>query len=273
MTRSAGRRSRLAPALRAAGLAMAMFLAGCVSQGSGKAELTTASDQTSAQKRAEIRMQLAVGYFQQGQYTVALDEVKLALAADPELAEGYGMRALIYMAMGERELAEDNFQRALKLAPRNPDISNNYGSFLCGAGRETEAFKYFDAALANPAYQAPATANNNAGACALKRKDYDTAEKYLLAALKFAPDVAVTNAGLARIYFERRDYARAGFFITRLSKVARMDGLSADILWLATRVQHKLGDTAAEAAWATQLRRHHAGSPEYAAYQRGAFDE
>ena len=27
------------------------------------------------------------------------------------------------------------------------------------------------------------------------------------------------------------------------------------------------------AAWATQLRRLHAGSAEYAAYQRGAFDE
>lgn len=259
--------------LGAACVGMAVLLGGCVTQGSGRAELTTASDQTAAQKRAEIRMQLAVGYFQQGQYTVALDEVKLALAADPELAEGYGMRALIYMAMGERELAEDNFQRALKLAPRNPDISNNYGSFLCGAGREAEAFKYFDAALANPAYQAPATANNNAGACALKRKDYDAAEKYLLQALKFAPDVPATNAGLARIYFERRDYARAGFFITRLSKVARMDGLSADILWLAIRVQHRLGDAGAESAWATQLRRHHAGSPEYAAYQRGAFDE
>jgi type IV pilus assembly protein PilF len=266
-------RRRTEAALRAACLGMAVLLAGCASSGSGKAELATASDQTAAQKRADIRMQLAVGYYQQGQYAVALDEVKLALAADPNMADGYGMRALIYMAMGERELAEDNFQRALKLAPNSPDISNNYGSYLCSVGREAEAFRYFDAALANPAYQAPATAYNNAGACALKRKDYDRAEKYLLEALKFAPDVAMTNAGLARIYFERRDYARAGFFITRLTKIARMDALSADILWLAIRVQHKLGDAGAEAAWATQLRRHHAGSPEYAAYQRGAFDE
>jgi type IV pilus assembly protein PilF len=52
-----------------------------------------------------------------------------------------------------------------------------------------------------------------------------------------------------------------------------VDTLSADTLWLAIRVQHKLGDAGAEAGWVTQLRRHHAGSVEYAAYQRGAFDE
>jgi type IV pilus assembly protein PilF len=52
-----------------------------------------------------------------------------------------------------------------------------------------------------------------------------------------------------------------------------MESLTADVLWLAIKVQHKLGDTAAEAGWATQLRRHHPGSTEYAAYQRGAFDE
>lgn len=268
--------------LRLAAFGLAGLLCGCASAPgasagtpgqSGKAELATASDQTAAQKRAEIRMQLAIGYYQQGQYAVALDEIKKALAADPELADAYGMRALTYMAMDERELAEDNFVRALKLAPHNPEVNNNYGSFLCRHGRVAESFKYFDAALAVRGYQSPADAYNNAGSCALKLKDYDTAEKYLLPALKIAPDVPATSANLARIYYERRDIVRAGFFITRLSKLAKMDGLGADVLWLAIRVQHKLGDTGAESAWATQLRRHHSGSPEYAAYQRGAFDE
>ncbi|SFV07043.1 type IV pilus biogenesis/stability protein PilW [Pseudoduganella namucuonensis] len=257
---------------------LAGLLAGCASGtaepgNSGRAELATASDQTAAQKRAEIRLQLAIGYYQQGQLPVALDEVKKAIAADPDNADGYGVRALIYMGMGERELAEDNFVRAMKLAPRNPEISNNYGSFLCSTGRVAESFKHFDAALANTSYQSPANAYNNAGGCAMKQKDYDTAEKYLLPALKTAPDVPATNANLARIYYERRDYARAGFFITRLSKVAKADSLAADVLWLAIRVQHKLGDKGAESGWATQLRRHHSASPEYAAYQRGAFDE
>ena len=268
-------RSRLRVA--ALGLAAAVLgaLVGCASApgSSGKAELQTASDITSAQRKVDIRMQLAVGYFEQGQYAVALDEVKLALAADPNYSDGYGMRALIYQAMGETALADDNFVRARKLAPANPDLDNNYGYFLCQNGRAREAMPLFDAALANRSYQSPGKAANNAGACAVKIKDYASAERYLLQALQMTPDLPATNANLARVYFEKRDYVRANFFITRLNKVAKMESLTADVLWLAIKVQHKLGDTGAEAGWATQLRRHHSGSAEYAAYQRGAFDE
>lgn len=257
--------------------ALAGLLGGCASGpaagGSGKAELATSSDQSADQKRAAIRMQLAVGYYQQGQLDVALDEIKQALQADPALADAYGVRALIYMGMGQLGLADDNFQRALKLAPQHADLSNNYGSFLCQNGRAAESIAYFETALKNPAYQSPGQAYNNAGSCSLKIKDNAGAERYLLQALKTTPDLPATNANLARVYYERRDYERAGFFISRLSKIAKMESLTADVLWLAIKVQHKLGDTGAETGMATQLRRHHSASPEYAAYQRGAFDE
>jgi type IV pilus assembly protein PilF len=258
-----------------AACAMALLLGACAGGlgGSGGQELATASDQTQEQKRAQIRLQLAVGYYEQGQLEVALDEAKLALQANPDYADAYGVRALIYMRMGEQALAKDNFLRALKLAPRNPDLSNNYGSFLCQNGQAKESIAYFDAALANRSYQSPADALNNAGSCSMKLHDNAGAERYLLQALKFAPDIAATNANLARVYYERRDHARAGFYIGRLGKVAKPDSLTADVLWLAAKVQHKLGDTGAVDSLGTQLRRHHPGSPEYAAFQRGGFDE
>ena len=269
--------SRVNCALAVVGLAA--LLGGCasgpgeLSGSSGKAELATLSDATAAQKRAQIRMQLAVGYFEQNQLPVALDEIKKAIAADPEYGDAYGMRALIYMSMGETALADDNFKRALQLAPNSADIANNYGSFLCQNGRAAESLRWFDAALASRQYASPAKALNNAGSCALKVKDVDRAEKYLLRALQLAPDQPSTNANLARVYYERGDVVRANFFITRLGKIARADSLTADVLWLAIKVQHKLGDQGAEQGWVTQLRRHHAASPEYAAYQRGALDE
>ena len=75
-----------------AAVALASVLAGCVTSvygPSGKEDLKTVSDQTAAQKRAEIRMQLAIGYFEQGNYPIALDEVKKAISADPQGANGY----------------------------------------------------------------------------------------------------------------------------------------------------------------------------------------
>lgn len=260
---------------RAAAIVALGLLAACAGGPSAeKGELKTASDQTAAEKRAGIRLQLAVGYYQDGKFEIALDEVKQAIAIYPQSADAYGMRGLIYSSMGENGLAEENFQRALKLAPHNPDIANNYGSFLCNAaGKPGQAIPYFEAALKNPHYQSPLSALVNAGTCSLKNKDRDAAERYLLEALRIAPDLPVVNTGLARVYYEKRDYVRAGFFVNRLTETAKLDTLSADALWLALRVERKLGDRNLEASLAGQLRRRFPGSPEFAAFQRGAFDE
>lgn len=236
-------------------------------------ELKTASDQTSDEKRASIRLQLAIGYYQEGSFDVALDEVKKALAAKSDYSDAYGVRALIYTAMGEMALAEENYQTAMRLAPHNPELSNNYGSFLCQNGRGALGMPYFEAALRNPMYQSPVKAMANAGGCALKMKNYDVAERYLLDASRIEPDVPTIQVGLARVYFVRRNYTRAGFFINRLMAQTKPETLSADVLWLAIRIERKLGEDATATSLATQLRRRHPGSPEFAAYQRGAFDE
>ena len=257
-------------------LAAAALLGGCAG-GAGNAnstgDLKTASDQTLDEKRAAIRLQLAIGYFQDRKYEVALDEIKQAIAADPGYADAYGVRALIYSAMGQVALAEENYLRALKLAPANPELSNNYGSFLCQHDRAAQAIAYFDAALKNPAYKSPVKALLNAGSCSLKMKNIDGAERYLLEALRYEPDLPAANANLARVYYERRDYVRAGFFMNRLKAAAKPETLSADLLWLGIRIDRRLGEKASEASMATQLRRRHPGSAEFAAFQRGAFDE
>jgi type IV pilus assembly protein PilF len=255
-------------------VAVAALLAACAAPGQGGGDLKTASDQTALEKRASIRLQLAVGYYEQGKYDIALDEVKQAIAADPGYADAYGMRALIYTALGQVPLADENYRHALRLAPRNPELANNYGAFLCQtANRPLEAMRQFDAALKNPSYQTPVSAMVNAGACSLKTNNYDAAERYLLDALRYNPELPATLAGLGRVYYERRDYQRAGFFINRLTEVSKLDTLSADALWLALRVQRKLGERSMEASLVAQLRRRFPGSPEYLAYERGAFDE
>ena len=260
-----------------AAAAAVLVLAGCASGGGGLGgprELKTASDQTAQEKRATIRLQLAVGYYQDGKYAIALDEIKQAIAANPDYADAYGVRALIYTKMNEVPLADENYQRALRLAPKNPDLANNYGSFLCAeGGKPAQAMAYFDTALKNPNYATPISALVNAGNCSLKTKQYAAAERYLLDALRYDPDLAPTNAGLARAYYERRNYERAGFFINRLTTSAKFDSLSADTLWLAVRVARKLGDRTLEASLTGQLQRRFPGSAEYTALQRGAFDE
>jgi type IV pilus assembly protein PilF len=236
-------------------------------------ELKTASDATAADKRGSIRLQLAIGYYTEHNYEVALDEVKQALAARPDWADAYGVRALIYVGMGEMILAEENYKRAIALAPRNPELNNNYGQFLCQVGRYDLGLAQLETALRDPMYQSPLLAKVNAGNCAVKMKNYDLAERYLMDALRYDPDMPAIQASLARIYFERRNYERAGFFINRLTTLQKTDTLPADVLWLAIRVERKLGEKSTETSLVTQLRRRHPNSPEFAAFMRGAFDE
>ena len=71
-----------------AGLA-ALLLSGCVNtrttttsldsaSSSSGPQLVTESDESNARRRARLRMELAAGYFEHGQNTVALDEIKQA---------------------------------------------------------------------------------------------------------------------------------------------------------------------------------------------------
>lgn len=258
--------------LFAAVFASAMVLAGCAS-GPGappQGEQAASADQAENRRRAQIRLQLAVGYYEQRQMAVALDEIRQALIADPTFAEAYVMRALIYMDMGENKLAEESFLQAIKLSPNSPDFNNNYGWFLCQNGREKESIAYFDAALKNRGYQSPAKALNNAGICSMKLKNRAAAERYFSQAFQYDPGNPTTNSNLARIYFDQGDYERARFYVGRVMK---SDVMTAEVLWLAIKIERKLGDRAAETSLATQLRRRHGGSAEFAAYQRGAFDE
>jgi type IV pilus assembly protein PilF len=249
-----------------------LFLAGCAStphNGAGD-ELPTSSDQTSAQKRASIRLQLAVGYYQRNEKQVALDEIKQALQADPDYAEAYSLRGLIYMDMGEVHLADENLSHALRLAPNNADFSNNYGWFLCQNGRPGESIAYFEATLKSRTYESPDKAMDDAGMCSLKLNDSVAAEKFFVRAFNFNPGNLRVNINLAKLYYDKHDYERANFYAGRVVKASDVD---ADALWLAIKVAHKIGDRLTEAKLGSQLRMNQPNSVEYAAYQRGAFDE
>ncbi|MGI4848271.1 MAG: type IV pilus biogenesis/stability protein PilW [Janthinobacterium lividum] len=252
-------------------------LGACAGAGGGKAvqsapseQLATASDQTEVQRRSLIRLQLAIGYYEQGQMATALDEVKQALAINPASVDALGVRALIYMEMEEPKLAEESFQAAMQLAPGNPDLINNYGWFLCQNGRARESLAYFENALKSRAYLSPAKALNNAGVCSLKLGDEAGGQRYLLQALQFEPGNQQTNANLAKLFLSRDDLERTRYY---LGNLAKSDNLSADSLWTAIKIERKLGDTAAVSSYANQLRRNYPTSKEYAALLRGAYNE
>lgn len=114
-------------------LLVCLHLSGCANQpggssaNNGRGEILTDSDESAERKRARIRLELALGYFEQGKTTIALDEIKQAIAADPTYSDAFSLRGLIYMRLNDYGVAEDSFNKALSIKPRDNNVLHNLG--------------------------------------------------------------------------------------------------------------------------------------------------
>lgn len=259
------------------GLIAAAFLAlaaGCATQppGSSSTGVDTGvivGEVSDPRNRARIHTDLASLYYRRGSMAVALEELRTATAADPSFAPAYSMFGLVYMELRETKLAQENFQRGLQLSPNDPDINHNYGWFLCQNGHEPESIQYFLRAIANPLYPTPWRSYTAAGVCSMRKGKLKDAEEFFQRALKMQPNDPMALLQMGEIRY------REGNMIDARSYVSRFNALvepTAESLWLALRVERKLGERLAEAKLASQLRHRYPGSRESQALQRGDYE-
>lgn len=250
-----------APALRSSGAeaAAASSIAGA-----------PRSAESEQRRRAQIRLELATAFYQQGNHAQALEELRSALAGDPNYADAYGLLGLVYMELGDMARAEESFQRAMALSPNSPDLQNNYGWFLCQTGRPRESIAQFQAALRDPLYPTPARPLHNAGICSMRAGDPAAAEGYFERSFQIDPRNPVAMFHLGEIYLKRGDVERARFHSQRLLSSYPA---SAETLWLAIRVERRAGDRDSVASLSAQLRRQFPSSREANLLQRGAFGD
>ena len=263
------------------GAALVASLAGCVSTttqttrpvGSAdgnRTEVVTASDEPSGRRRARIRLELAIGYFEAGQTTVALDEIKQALAADPNFADAYNLRGLAYMRLDDAGMAEDSFRRAIALNPREPNTLHNYGWLLCQQKRYGDAAQQFSAALAVPNYMDRAKTLMTQGVCQMQAGQRPEAERSLTQAYEIDAGNPVIGYNLAALLAQREDWSRAQFYIRRVNN---SPSANAETLWLGIKIERKLNNRDAMSQLGGQLQRRFPQAREAMAYERGNFDD
>jgi len=221
-------------------------------------------------RRAQIRLELGAGFYQKGNYAQALEELRSALAVDPDFAQAHGLMGLVFLDLNEMPRAEESFRRALALAPDDSEILNNHGWFLCQTDRPSEAIAQFQAALKNPLYATPARPLHNAGICSLRIGDAAGAEDFFQRSFQLDPRNPVAMFHLGEIYLRRGDLERARFHSQRLLSSYPA---SPETLWLAIRVDRRTGDRDSVASLSAQLRRQFPTSPEANLLQRGAFGD
>jgi type IV pilus assembly protein PilF len=241
------------------------------SQSDGGTDRITSSDESAGSKRATVRLELAMAYFSRGQYTTALDEVKLAIQAEPNMAPAYNLRGLIYAALGDTGVAEESFQRALQINPRDGDTMHNLGWFLCQQRRYPDATTYFARALEQPQYAAVSRTLLARGVCEARAGQWPEAELTLKRAYDIEPGNAAIAVNLAQVFYQRGEFDRARFYVRRVNSAA--DQANAQTLWLAARIEKKLGNSQGVQDFGQQLRERFPQSRESSAFDRGQFDE
>jgi type IV pilus assembly protein PilF len=233
-------------------------------------EPVTASDETDIRKRARIRLELAVGYYEKGQINVALDEVKQSLALDPAYADAHTLRGVVLMQMGEYRLAEESFRRTLQFQARDGNALHNLGWLQCQTGRITDAIASFSLALGNPAYGDKSKTLMTRGLCERRQGDLIAAEASFQRSYELDAANPIAGYQLGDLLLRRNELIRAQFILRRLNN---SEYANAESLWLGMKIERRLGDDIALQQLGTQLKRRYPGAAETRAYERGAFNE
>jgi len=241
MSRQVNHTSRFSLARALACALLPLLLAGCVSN----------SKSTGKQKdAAAYNVQLGVAYMNQGDLARAKEKLDRAVSQDPENAEAHSARAMLYARMGDAGKADGEYRTALRLAPNDPNLVNNYAVYLCQSGRTDEGVKRFLEAAHNALYKTPEAAYTNAGVCLRAAKRDEDARANFVRALQVAPAFAEAEFQLADLQFQHGELtqARAGIdnFIGNFNA-------TPDLLLLGVRVARAQGDRVAAQRYARKL--------------------
>ncbi len=217
-----------------------MLLVGCTTLDSKNPLLDDQGVDDETRKKAQIYMELGVAYMQKQAYKIALENFNKSLEFDPYYAQAYESRAILYgEKLAQNDLALENYQLALKYAPEEGRIHNNYGRLLCRLKKYEEAETEFMIAARHPLYQRAYLAYLNAGLCAKEADDKIKAEQYLREALQRHPKFAIALKEMALLSLENRDYLSARAYLQRYSALAKH---TAQTLKIGIETEYFLND-------------------------------
>jgi Flp pilus assembly protein TadD len=211
---AAERRHRLVYA--GVGLAAALLAARTVIRNADWKDHATLLTQAVAAAPRGVRTRIALGalYQQRGQYDMADREYQEALRLDPNFHKVHGALASLLAQRGDLAGAEREYLKALRLDPDNNDIRIGLASFYERHGElDKAAREYRELVTRRP--RDPLLRQNAGVFYHVVKRDPRRAEEEYQAALALRPQEVEFYIPLAVLYLEARQFARAEEIIQR----------------------------------------------------------
>lgn len=213
---------------------------------------TVFTEKADPEKALERRVELARQYIGEGDWENAKRNLRMASEIDPNNPEVYEAFALVYQSTGEYELAEDNFQAAIKLDKKFSRARNNYAAFLYSQSRFKEAESQLKYVVRDTLYKGRPRAFVNLGLCRVQLFDSQGAEEAFKRALTMDRRNAIALLELASLRFDAEDHLDAARYYDTYRSVVRQQ--SARGLWLGIRLSRAMGNRDAEGSYSLALR-------------------
>ncbi len=219
----------------------------------------TPSPKPQLAEAAKYNVELGIAYMQRGDLERAQDKLNRALKEAPRDPTVHSALALLYERLGDLDQAESEFQRAMHLAPHDPDVSNNYAVYLCRTHRVDAGVKRLLATAHDPLYSTPEAAYTNAAVCLHSVNRDAEAEADLQRALELRPSFAEAVLQLSSLDAQHGKLRAA---LARIDRYFENYTSTPDLLVLAIRIAHTLGDPVAQQRYEQRLRIDFPDSPQ-----------
>jgi type IV pilus assembly protein PilF len=220
---------------------------------------TLSSNETESEKAGMLNKQLGTVYLRQGNLALAKEKLERAEKYNPKDPEVHSVLALLYERLDIPKEVDAHYKTAIRLAPGNPQISNNYAVYLCQHGRTEEGVKRFLDVAHNPLYRTPETAYTNAGVCLRAAKKLDDAATSFGRALQINPNNSEAVYQMADLCMERGQLVQGRDLV---DKYLTTNEATADLLLLGVRLARGLSDRVAEEKYTRRLRVEFPGSEQ-----------
>lgn len=220
-------------------LGVLFALSGCVTV----TETSEAAAQSNPTEMAEARIALGLGYLENGSMIKARENLEKALQHAPSYYRSQLSMAHYFEAVGEGDSARKMYQTALNQHPKNGNVLNNFGTFLCKQGDYETADNYFRRAVAQPYYYLISASYENAALCALKSGHNDKARDYFKRAVDHDPTRLLSILQLTKMEIEAGEYTQARI---RLMNLNQRYGYQKASLKLLIELEKRAGNSALE---------------------------
>lgn len=207
-----------------------MSLVGCTSN-SGS---SLSSDNFDRLKAAKTRVSLGLTYLKNGNFSQAKFNLDKALEFAPRSADANFAMAYYYQNVDELEQAEEAYQFAMALEPRNANIANSYGAFLCQNGDYEKAKEYFLKAVNTSNYISSAETYENLALCSQSQGRPEDTIKYLRSAVNHQPGRGNSLYLLAQTLVDTKQWQEARDVLRRYEKVSQ---ISPQSLSMAIKIE------------------------------------